>query len=78
MDIKKERARVERLEKLIDLYEIADQRIESDLKSYRFYSQSIMFLHIHTLLKEKYSKRVESHREAKKRIELAYKLTLNS
>lgn len=77
MDIKKERARLERLEKLLDMYEQAEHRIESNSNSVGIFTKMERDFGGFINLTDRYKKSVADTRAAMQRIEIAYKLTLN-
>lgn len=74
MDTKKERARIERLEKLVDMYEQAEKRQRICNDTERFLND---LMGIRTV-SDRYLHNVEITKAAKKRIEAAYINTLNS
>lgn len=77
MDTKKERERLERLEKLLDMYEQGERRIESNGHSVGIFAKMERDFGGFIDLANGYKKRVADTKAAMQRIEIAYKLTLN-
>ena len=77
MDIKAERARLERLEKLLDMYEQGEMRIKSNSNSVGIFAKMEKDFGGFINLANGYKKRVADTKAAMQRIEVAYKLTLN-
>lgn len=77
MDIKKERARLERLEKLLDMYEQGEMRIKSNSHSVGLFAEFDRVIGGFIDLSNGYKKRVADTKAAMQRIEIAYNLTLN-
>ena len=74
MDIKKERTRIERLEKLVDAYEQANRRMSIMNETHDFFNNLFGIGSIDS----RYIHNVQITQAAKKRIEAAYYKTLNS
>lgn len=77
MDTKKERERLERLGKLLDMYEQGERRIESNVQSVGIFAKMERDFGGLVNLIDRYKKRVDDTQAAMRRIEIAYKLTLN-
>ena len=77
MDTKAERARLERLGKLLDMYEHGERRIESNSRSVGIFAKMERDFGGFIDLANGYKKRVADTKAAMQRIEIAYKLTLN-
>lgn len=77
MDTKKERERLERLEKLLDMYEQGERRIESNVTSIGIFAKMERDFGGFVNLTDRYKKCAADTKAAMQRIEVAYLSTLN-